>query len=60
MASLHQRTLSGTKQQIDLEHINRSFDQDQQVAVCVAAEDRRIQTGLFQGQKIEDMHLEGN
>jgi hypothetical protein len=59
MASPYQRTPSGNKQPMDLDHINRSFNQDQQVAVYVPPEDRRMQNGMFQGQEMKDMHLNG-
>jgi hypothetical protein len=59
MALPFQRTPSGNKQPMDLDHINRSFNQDQQVPVYVPPEDRRMQTGMFQGHEMEDVHLGG-
>lgn len=59
MASPFQKTPSCNKQLMDLECINRSFNQDQQVAVYMPPEDRRMQTGMFKGHEMEDMHLGG-
>jgi hypothetical protein len=57
MASPYLRTSSGNKQPTDLEHMNRSFSQEQQVAVYVPPEERRMHNGMFQGHEMEDMHL---
>jgi len=59
MASPYQRTPFGTSQPIDLENINRGFNQNQQATVYVPPEDRRMQNGTFQGQEMEDMHYSG-
>jgi hypothetical protein len=59
MASSYQKASSGNKQPMDLEHLNRSFNQDQQVAVYVPPEDRGMQTGMFKAHETEDMHLGG-
>lgn len=59
MASPYQRTPSGNKQPTDLEHIHRGFNQEQQVAVYIPPEERRMQNGMFQGQEMEEIHLGG-
>ncbi len=57
MASPYQHTPSGSKQPMDLEHVNRGFSHNQQVAVYALPEERRVQNVMFQGQETEDMHI---
>jgi hypothetical protein len=57
MSSPYQKALSGNQEPMNLEHINRDFNPNQQVAVYVLPEERGTQSGFFQGKEVEGVHL---